>query len=450
MNTRLIIFTRYPVPGRTKTRLIPALGAEGAAELQRQMTEHTLVAMRPLLEEGIGMQVRFDGGELGEMTQWLGEDLNYAPQGEGDLGKRMSLAFTASFKEGFEKAVIVGTDCPSLDSVNVAEAFDLLEENSLVLGPAADGGYYLIGTRSDAPHWLNELVFENIPWGTDQVFNSTMNALAETGLDVGLLDEKADVDEPEDLEQWYKEVGSQNPESRIQNKANISISVIIPALNEEERIGEVLERLKVTGVEIVVADGGSADGTVAACEAAGVKVVHAGKGRAVQMNAGAAEASGNVFLFLHADTRLPEGFLEEVKGTVAQGAVAGAFLFGTDMNTSSMGIIENAAHFRAFRLGIVFGDQAIFATREAFFRAGGYPVQPIMEDYELWKRLGKVGKRSLIPQSVTTSARKWEKYGTWRVSLINLAVTWLYVLGVSPERLAKWYRGRLQKMENGK
>ena len=196
---RLIVFTRYPIPGSTKTRLIPALGAEGAADLQRQMTEHTLESVRPLAEEGIGVRVLFDGGEAGEMTQWLGEELDLAPQGEGDLGDRMNNAFTGSFQEGFEKVVVIGTDCPSLDSESVMEAFDLLNENTLVLGPATDGGYYLIGIRSDAPEWLYELVFKNIPWGTDQVLNATVNALAETGLDVGLLDEKADVDEPEDL-----------------------------------------------------------------------------------------------------------------------------------------------------------------------------------------------------------------------------------------------------------
>jgi len=445
---RLIVFTRYPIPGSTKTRLIPALGAEGAADLQRQMTEHTLESVRPLAEEGIGVRVLFDGGEAGEMTQWLGEELDLAPQGEGDLGDRMNNAFTGSFQEGFEKVVVIGTDCPSLDSESVMEAFDLLNENTLVLGPATDGGYYLIGIRSDAPEWLYELVFKNIPWGTDQVLNATVNALAETGLDVGLLDEKADVDEPEDLVHWEEAKGSAGCGVRGALSAkDLSISVIVPVLNEEESIGEVIRKLKENDVEIVVADGGSADRTVAICEREGIIVVPSEPGRARQMNAGASAAAGNIFLFLHADTRLPDGFEDRVKEAVLEGAVAGAFLFGTDMKTASMGVIENATHFRAYRLGIVFGDQAIFATREAFFRAGGYPEQPIMEDYELWKRLGRVGKRSLIPLSATTSARKWEKQGTWRTTLINQAVTWLYILGVGPERLAKWYRARMQNAE---
>ena len=448
MNTRrLIIFTRYPVPGRTKTRLIPALGPEGAADLQRQMTEHTLSVVGPLISEGIQLQVRYEGGEESDMKKWLGEVLSFVPQGEGDLGDCMRRAFGDSFKEGFEKAVIVGTDCPSLGADDVAEALDLLEENTLVLGPAVDGGYYLIGIRSDASEWLYELVFENIPWGTDQVFNTTVNVLAETGLDVGLLNEKADVDEPEDLEEWEKEKGTQYPVPGTQDRADLKISVIIPTLNEEERIEDLLGWLKTKDVEIVVADGGSTDSTVAVCEAAGIKMVHSSRGRAAQMNAGASAASGAIFLFLHADTHLPDRFEDRVREAILEGAVAGAFLFGTDSDKASMNIIENAVHFRTYRLGIVFGDQAIFATREAFFRAGAYPEQPVMEDYELWKRLGKVGKRSLIPLSVTTSSRKWEQHGTWRITLIHQMILWLYLLGVSPERLARWYKARMRKEE---
>ena len=447
MKNRLIVFTRYPIPGSTKTRLIPALGAEGAADLQRQMTEHTLAAISSLISDEILLQVRYEGGEESDMKGWLGDAISFVPQGEGDLGDRMNSAFAGSFQEGFEKVVVIGTDCPSLDSEDVEEAFDLLEENTLVLGPATDGGYYLIGIRSDAPGWLYELVFENIPWGTNQVLNATVNALAETGLDVGLLDEKADVDEPEDLVHWEEALSTQDAVRRTREKTGLNISVIVPVLNEEENIGEMIGRLKETSVEVIIADGGSKDRTVAICEASRVKTVHSSRGRAAQMNVGTSVASGDIFLFLHADTRLPDGFEDRVKEAILEGAVAGAFLFGTDMNTSSMKVIENATHFRAYRLGIVFGDQAIFATREAFFRAGGYPEQPIMEDYELWKRLGKVGKRSLIPLSVITSARKWEKQGTWRTTLINQAVMWLYVLGVSPEKLAKWYKSKMRNRE---
>ncbi len=444
LSSRLIIFTRYPTPGSAKTRLIPALGPEGAANLQRQLTEHTLANLLPMVEENIHVQIRFEGGDRGEMNAWLGGDLSMVDQGKGDLGHRMRNAFNESFQEGFDKVVIVGTDCPYLTVDDVKETLDLLRNNILVLGPATDGGYYLIGISSAAPEWLYDLIFENIPWGTSQVFNTTVNAIAETGLNMGLLDEKSDVDEPEDLVHWEGEIGTKGEQWRVLKEGELSLSVIVPVLNEEENIKLVIDRLKKTEVEVVVADGGSTDRTVTLCEEEGIKLVHTSGGRAAQMNAGASEASGNVFLFLHADTTLPVGFADRVKEAVLEGAVGGAFLFGTDSDKASMSIIENAAHFRSWRLGIVFGDQAIFATREAFYRAGTYPDQPIMEDYEFWKRLGSVGRRSLIPQSATTSARKWEKHGIWHTTLIHQTVMWLYILGINPEKLARWFEKKFK------
>ena len=437
--SRLIIFTRYPTPGSTKTRLIPALGPEGAAELQREMTEHTLASLRPLLEASVGIEVRYEGGDEVAMNKWLGDDLIFAPQGTGDLGQRMERAFREAFTAGVHKAVIVGGDCPELGALDVQEALGLLDDNPVVLGPALDGGYYLIAMGSTANDELIQTLFTGIPWGTNEVLWRTTNALAETGYDLGLLDEKADVDEPGDLAVW-ETASAQCAGRRAQSSAGLTVSVIIPTFNEEVRIGELLAILKDEDVEVVVADGGSTDRTVALCEEAGLTVVASPRGRAEQMNAGATAASGSVFIFLHADTRLPGEGVKTVRDAVSHGSVAGAFLFGTDLDSASMRVIENGAHFRSIRQGIVFGDQAIFATREAFYRAGQYPEQPIMEDYELWKRLGKVGKRTIIPLQVITSSRKWTDRGVWRTTLINMAVTWLYFFGVSPEKLAKLYR----------
>jgi rSAM/selenodomain-associated transferase 2/rSAM/selenodomain-associated transferase 1 len=444
----LIIFTRYPTPGTTKTRLIPALGPEGAAELQRKMTEHTLASLSPLQEAGVEIEVRYEGGDEVAMTEWLGDDLLFTPQGAGDLGQRMERAFREAFTAGVHKTVIVGSDCPGLDAPDVREALALLDDNPVVLGPATDGGYYLIAMGSTANDQLIQTLFTGIPWGTGEVLWRTTNALAEVDYDLGLLDERADVDEPGDLIYWEKNREEAGGRKELSH-AGLAVSVIIPTFNEEEQIGSLLAHLQDKDVEIIVADGGSTDNTVIFCENAGIKVVTSPRGRALQMNAGAAAATGNIFLFLHADTCLPEGALNEVLETIGHRFVAGAFLFGTDMDTPSMRVIENVAHFRSYRLGIVFGDQSIFSTREAFHRAGGYPEQSIMEDYELWKRLGKVGKKTLIPLQVTTSSRKWTDRGVWRINFINLAVTSLYVLGVGPERLAGWYGKAGRRQEAG-
>jgi len=441
MKSRLIIFTRYPVPGQTKTRLIPTLGEEGASELHREMTEFTVQNISGLSEHNINIQIRYTGGNQSEMEQWLGEDLVYVDQGDSDLGQRMERCFRESFDEGYSKTVIIGTDCPSLGSADVEEAFALLEDNSVVLGPAVDGGYYLIGIRASAPEIVFSAVFEEIPWGTSEVLSLTLNALAETGIDLGLLDDKDDVDEPGDLVHWEQVQSKiQHPKSKIEK-----ISVIIPVLNEEERIRQMIEGLSKTNAEIVVVDGGSTDGTVRVCKEHDVAIVSSPPGRATQMNAGAAEANGDVFIFLHVDTRLPGNFVELIREATAGAVIAGAFSFGTDMNTPAMGFIEWAANFRSHRFGIVFGDQAIFATKGAFLASGGFPDQPVMEDYAFWRKLKRLGKRTIIPEVAETSARKWSRHGLWRVTWINHAVTWGYLLGVPPEKLARWYNGKIGK-----
>ena len=451
---RLIIFTRYPVPGKTKTRLIPALGEQGAADLQREMTEHTLGNMAPLLEEGIEIEVRYEGGEHDEMARWLGQDLPLVRQGDGNLGASMERAFQDAFLQGVDKAVLVGSDCPDLAAGDIREALNNLDSNPVVLGPAVDGGYYLIGMKACPPVDLFRILFSDIPWGTEEVLSLTVNSLARAGISVGLLDEKDDVDEPKDLIHWERIVRSQNTGARSQKEgqtntrtrsegfipSTASISVIIPTLNEEEEIVNVLRRIKEENVEIVVADGGSSDRTLAACRGFDVTVVHSRPGRAVQMNAGAAAASGQVLLFLHADTRLPVGFPDVVRGVISSGAMGGAFSFGTDWDTLSMRFVAWGANLRSRLFGIIFGDQGIFVRADIFRKVGGFPELPIMEDCELVRTLKKTGNFSLLRPMAITSARRWKTGGVLRTTVRNIAITWLYLLGARPEKLYRWYQ----------
>ena len=452
----LIIFTRFPSPGLAKTRLIPALGEQGAADLHRAMAERTVEAVRPLGEEGVRIEVRYEGGDLSSMAGWLGQDLLFLPQGEGDLGRRMERAFRDSVKEEAGKAVIIGTDCPDLDAQDIREAFQILDSNCVVLGPAADGGYYLIGIRSGAPERLYGNLFTTIPWGTRDVFNSTVNALASAGIQAGLLDEKADVDEPEDLVHWEKKIRIQETgdrrqeeeQNKFQTKAAIlstaAVSVIIPTLNEEENIGETIERLGGSDVEIIVADGGSTDETVAVCRRAGAKVIVSKPGRGTQANRGAAEAGGQILFFLHADAIPPGRFPDLIRAPLARGAVGGAFSFGTDLAGFSMRIVARGANLRARLLGIVFGDQGIFVRADLFRRIGGFPDLPVMEDREFVRELKRHGRFAILPERVVSSARKWRANGVWRVTFLNQVVMWLYLLGVDADRLGTWYRERLK------
>jgi rSAM/selenodomain-associated transferase 1 len=194
----LIIFTRYPEPGKTKTRLIPALGNLGAANLQREMTEYTIFKVQELQKKiVISVEVRFAGGNSQLMQDWLGLDLVYQSQGEGDLGSRMARSLFDAFQSGAKKVIIIGTDCPGVNVLILAAAFKKLHTFDLVLGPAIDGGYYLIGLCQPIPE-----LFANIEWGTAQVFQKTVEIAQKLKLSHTSLSPLADVDRPEDLPIW--------------------------------------------------------------------------------------------------------------------------------------------------------------------------------------------------------------------------------------------------------
>jgi uncharacterized protein len=200
VSDRLIVFTRYPQSGKAKTRLIPAVGAEAAAAIHRQMTEHTLAQITLLQQRrSLTVEVWFAGGDHTQMQTWLGADRLYQPQPDGDLGDRMAQAFQTAFDSGVKAAVIIGTDCPELTDVLLTEAFQALQQTDLVLGPATDGGYYLIGLR-----WLVPELFKAIAWSTDRVFRQTVDIASKLNLSLTTLPTLTDVDRPDDLPVWER------------------------------------------------------------------------------------------------------------------------------------------------------------------------------------------------------------------------------------------------------
>ncbi|MBV8884743.1 MAG: TIGR04282 family arsenosugar biosynthesis glycosyltransferase [Chroococcidiopsidaceae cyanobacterium CP_BM_RX_35] len=194
----LIVFTRYPEPGKTKTRLIPALGAQGAADIQRQMTEYTLSQAKELQLRSVSVEVRYDGGKRQLMQDWLGYDIVCRSQGKGDLGSRMMRSHQFAVKTGRDYVVIIGTDCPGLNVEVMTQAFHKLHlAYDLVLGPAIDGGYYLIGLSRLLPE-----LFTGISWGTAEVLQQTVAIAQKLNLSIAYLAPLADVDRPEDLSIW--------------------------------------------------------------------------------------------------------------------------------------------------------------------------------------------------------------------------------------------------------
>jgi rSAM/selenodomain-associated transferase 2/rSAM/selenodomain-associated transferase 1 len=426
MKNRLIIFTRFPIPGKTKTRLIPDLGKDAAAELQKAMTEHTV---RQARKSGADIEIRYTGGTEDQMRNWLGNDLAYAEQGEGDLGERMQRAFEEAFSKGWKNAVLIGSDCPSNDWKSLKEAFQSLENHELVIGPASDGGYYLIGIgRACSPSApLHERtagtafptqLFQNIDWGGEHVFEQTKKATA--GLSIYELPILHDVDLFEDIPP--------------------KISVIIPTLNEEVYLFQTLESVRIGfNVEIIVVDGGSTDGTRAIFPAA----LECKNGRAAQQNMGASKASGELLLFLHADTELPDGWDWMVRETLADsGVVLGAFSFKVRESFPGRRFIEDTANHRSRVWKSPYGDQGLFMRAADFHGIGGFPNQPIMEDYALVQLAKKRGLVVTRPEPAITSGRRWQQHGVLKVTLVNKLMIIGYKLGLSPVRLAQFYRGR--------
>ena len=197
----LIIFSGYPEPGKTKTRLIPALGAEGAAQLQKRLSEHTIKQSEQLLQtRSVTRNIYFAGGDAQLMKEWLGDQLNYFEQAPGDLGVKICSAFADSFAKDRERVVIIGIDCPGVNSDILTTAFESLKDNQLVLGTAADGGYYLVGLQKNAASLALPKLFTNINWGTSEVLAATKSIADDLGLKVVYLKTLRDIDRPEDLD----------------------------------------------------------------------------------------------------------------------------------------------------------------------------------------------------------------------------------------------------------
>jgi rSAM/selenodomain-associated transferase 2 len=222
------------------------------------------------------------------------------------------------------------------------------------------------------------------------------------------------------------------------------ISVVVPALDEAEGIAATLaplQALRARGHEVLVVDGGSTDGTPELAAPLADRVLRSARGRARQQNAGAREARGDVLLFLHADTRLPPDADRLVlEGLARSGRGWGRFDVRLTGRAPMLRVVERMISLRSRLGGIATGDQAIFARREWFRDAGGFPEIPLMEDVALSRALLRRGRPLCLREPVLTSSRRWESRGVWRTILLMWRLRLEYRLGADPERLAARYR----------
>jgi rSAM/selenodomain-associated transferase 2/rSAM/selenodomain-associated transferase 1 len=426
-SAHLIVFGRYPRVGKTKTRLIPALGPVGAAALQKRLAEKTVATARQTAIR-IGARLVFchDGGREQQLRQWLGgRPIHFRPQATGDLGRRMHLAMQCAFDGGARRVVLVGTDIPGLTAAILEQAFAALDEKDLVIGPSIDGGYWLVGMTRP------ENIFDGITWSRPDVLENTLTLARRKGMTPGLLDPLNDLDTPGDL---AREMGpGQSPHPWL--------SVVIPALNEARQIARTITAASIPDAQIIVSDGGSTDRTVAIARSLGARIVSGQPNRAAQQNRGAAAARGEVLLFLHADTRLPPEYGDHIFETLMdRRTVLGAFRFATDIHTPAMQAIAFLTNLRAGRLKLPYGDQGLFMRRADFYRFGGFPETPIAEDLYLVRKMARNGRIAMAPVAAVTSGRRWRRLGPLRTTLVNTLIAVGCLAGIPPERLSPLYR----------
>ena len=232
-------------------------------------------------------------------------------------------------------------------------------------------------------------------------------------------------------------------ETEQQNRCDFSI--VIPVLNEADRINALIEHIDHQGFElpyeVIVVDGDPQGGTVRAIQSKDVVTIITEKGRGRQMNAGAAEARGDILIFLHADTRLPDGALKKISRALErQDYVGGAFDLKIDSDRLILRYISVRASLRSRLNRIPYGDQAIFMRKKYFDQVGRFRDIPLMEDVELMRRIKRDGRKiHILRDKVTTSARRWQRDGALYTTVRNQVLVALFHLGVSPDRLAKYY-----------
>jgi rSAM/selenodomain-associated transferase 2 len=221
----------------------------------------------------------------------------------------------------------------------------------------------------------------------------------------------------------------------------VSVSVVIPTLNEEEWIVRTIESAFAAGAaEVIVADGGSRDRTVTLAEAAGARLVPAVRGRGRQLNRGAEAATHEFVIFLHADTLLPAGAIAAVESALASETSFGGFRVRFLEGGWRLRYVAFMINARTRFTSAPWGDQAQFIRREHFVASGGYRDVPIMEDYDLALRMKRENRPVILPLEVTTSGRRFLSRGVIHTSILNWLVISAWHLGVSPDRLAEWYR----------
>jgi rSAM/selenodomain-associated transferase 2 len=412
-----------------KTRL--GLSPDRAAELHEALVRDTLAGLQELAGQAeIELSTDVPTGAWPEFV------LARSEQARGDLGARMFAAIQAALARERPKVVILGSDSPQLPPGHIRA---LLGSNAdVAIGPTDDGGYYAIACRRASPG-----MFDGVRWSTEHAFSDTVSAVGRCGLTWEAGPSWFDVDRPEDLhrpEVRCLVAGSPRYPPRA-SASGVFVSIVIPALNESACISDTIRALaKLDGEkEIVVADGGSDDGTAGLASALGARVVACERGRGEQMRAAAATCRGDVLWFVHADTLPPANALAAICDAFRDDTiVAGNFALKFAGNSRAARNLTWIYPYLRI-LGLAYGDSGVFVRRSVYERIGGFRAYPLFEDLDLIRRVRRAGRFVRLDCELVTSARRFEdRYLRSWVLWITLQV--LYWLGVPPTALARMYR----------
>ncbi|MCU0078115.1 TIGR04283 family arsenosugar biosynthesis glycosyltransferase [Extibacter muris] len=438
----VILFTRVPYPGITKTRLMPVYSGKECAELHACF-------LRDIYKEckktGRTVFVCYTGlGQEKLLKKILPnvKDEELMLQQGNDLGARMGNAIQKVLESGYDSCVLMGSDVPELKAAQTEEAFAGLKEADTVFIPTVDEGYCLVGMKSYIPE-----AFQNQAYGSGSVLEHTIRAVKEAGYQTKIFGAVNDIDMPEDLlglkERMRKNcVKAEDSYTYRYMKKHPKISVIIPVYNEETTIVKLQEQLKkLPDCEIIFVDGGSLDRTVELIEGK-YKVLTGAKGRAAQMNLGAKKSAGDILFFLHADSELPDNPMSEIRRVMRQYRW-GCFGIAFHEKHFFLWTCQVISNHRIKDRKVVFGDQGIFIDRDLFFEIGMYPELPIMEDYQFSLTLKERGEAiGTTRHHIYSSSRRFKGN-----TMTKLRIMWkmnrlrkMYRDGVDIEIISRMYK----------
>jgi len=466
--SRVILLVKYPEKGGVKMRLARQIGDDFAVELYRNFVMDSLAMLK---RSGIPFIVCFHPADkLEAFRAWLGPQCEYVPQRGSDLGERLKNGFMDIFSKGFCGAMAIGSDSPDLPEEIVIEAREALELHDAVIGPSTDGGYYLIGFKSDT---FLPKAFEGIAWSTDAVFVETVDRLRDAALDVLVLPPWSDVDTFDDLVDLCKGIrnldfassetmkyliqhgegligggrwanrGDRGSESTGRNRL---ISVIVPIHREGSRLQAIRESIAPSSTPtelIIVVNNKELEGIVRAEGPRERVVVSERMGRGHAFVRGATEARGDVLVLLHSDTVLPPKWDRAIaKALDDDGTVGGAFSLSFDVPSLYLKALIFSSDLFYHLTGEVWGDRAIFVRSGVLRRCLAAMDVPLLEDVRLSKCMRGLGTVIVLKERVITSAEGFMAYRRVRHAWKALKCRFLYALGASPQRMYEYYYKR--------